>query len=189
MHEIEIHRQGISDDEDESSDVDELAYFTPSRSTYPERSSSNSRRPDARRHGTNTSQRGAAAATPTTTHRLELRRPDSLLEVISQLWQKEGAWGVWKGANATFVYSVLLKTIESWTRSLLAALLNAPDPGLLPRVGVGGVNVADSSSPLTSLGIVVAAAGIAGVLLVPLDIIRTRYAFSVYPQWFFWIYD
>ncbi len=87
-------------------------------------------------------------------------------------------WGVWKGANATFVYSVLLKTIESWTRSLLAALLNAPDPSLLPRVGVGGVNVADSPSPLTSLGIAVAAAGIAGVLLVPLDIIRTRYAFS-----------
>ena len=84
---------------------------------------------------------------------------------------------MWKGANATFVYSVLLKAIDSWTRSLLAAIFNVPDPGLLPRVGVAGLNVADSSQPLTSLGIAVAAAGIAGLFLSPLDIIRTRYFF------------
>ena len=84
---------------------------------------------------------------------------------------------MWKGANATFVYSVLLKAIESWTRSLLAAIFNVPDPGLLPRVGVAGLNVADSSQPLTSLGIAVAAAGIAGLFLSPLDVIRTRYLF------------
>lgn len=160
--------------EEDESETDELAYFTPSRTTYPERSRSR-----ASRHAREPSRNGIPASPPAAAHRLELRRPDSLLEVIAQLWQKEGAWGVWKGANASFIYSVLLRTIESWTRSLLAALLNAPDPGLLPRVGVGGVNVADSSQPLTSLGIAVAAAGIAGILLVPLDIIRTRYVVSL----------
>ncbi len=80
------------------------------------------------------------------------------------------------------MYSVLLKTIESWTRSLLAAVLNAPDPGLLPRVGVGvSSSVADSPQPWMSFGIAVAAAGIAGVVLAPLDIIRTRYAHLCIP--------
>ncbi|KAF2455552.1 hypothetical protein BDY21DRAFT_386902 [Lineolata rhizophorae] len=124
---------------------------------------------------------------PYQTHRykLALRRPDSLLEILAQLWSKESAWGVWKGTNVSFVLNVLQRTVESWTRSLLAALLNLPDPGslsgsagssrsggaLLPG---GSLDVADSPSPWVSVGVVVAAAGIAGLVLAPLDIIRTR---------------
>lgn len=81
---------------------------------------------------------------------------------------------MWKGTNATFIYSVLLKTVESWTRSLLSVLLNVPDPGLLAGSGVGGLDIVDSPYPLASLGVAVAAAGIAGVLLAPLDIVRTK---------------
>ncbi len=81
---------------------------------------------------------------------------------------------MWKGANTTFIYSVLLKTIESWTRSLLSVLLNVPDPGTLAGSGVGGLDIVDSPYPLASLGVAVAAAGVAGVLLAPLDIIRTK---------------
>lgn len=88
---------------------------------------------------------------------------------------------MWKATNATFIYNVLVKAVESWTRSLLCALLNLPDPSALANgpselvaAAMGGLDVADSPSPLASLGIAVAAAGIAGVLLSPLDIVRTR---------------
>lgn len=63
---------------------------------------------------------------------------------------------------------------------MLAALLNLPDPGLLSEAGggVGGLDILDSPAPFASLGIVVAAAGVAGLLLAPLDIVRTRYVSS-----------
>ena len=99
--------------------------------------------------------------------------------MLSQLWAKESAWGVWKGTNATFMYNVLLKTIETWTRSLLSALLNLPDPTLISSstvpASLGNVNIIDSPRPLATLGIAIAAAGIAGVILAPLDLVRTRY--------------
>jgi len=99
------------------------------------------------------------------------------MEVLSQSWQRDSAWGVWKGANATFVYNVLAKTIESWTRSLLSAVLNLPDPGLLgpSGTGVGGIDIVDSPNPLLSLAVAVGASGLAGFLLAPLDIVRTRH--------------
>jgi fusion and transport protein UGO1 len=105
-----------------------------------------------------------------------LKRPDSLLEVISQLWQKESAWGVWKGTNCTFIYNFLLKTTEGWFRSAISALLNLPDPGLVGSAasGIGGLDILDSPSPLTSLGVAVAATAIAATLLAPLDMVRTR---------------
>lgn len=98
------------------------------------------------------------------------------MEVIAQLWQKESAWGVWKATNCTFIYNFLLKTTEGWFRSLIAAVLNVPDPGLIgtAATSIGGLDILDSPSPLTSLGVAVAATAIAATLLAPLDIIRTR---------------
>jgi mitochondrial fusion and transport protein UGO1 len=105
-----------------------------------------------------------------------LKRPDSLLEVIAQLWQKESAWGVWKGTNVTFIYNFLLKTTESWFRSAISALLNIPDAGLMGSAasGIGGLDIIDSPSPLLSLGVAVAATAIAATILAPLDLVRTR---------------
>ncbi|KAF2705796.1 mitochondrial carrier [Pleomassaria siparia CBS 279.74] len=115
-------------------------------------------------------------APPPALRSLELRKSDSLFEVIAQLWQKESAWGVWKGTNVTFVYNFLLKTTESWTRSLLSALLNVPDAGLMGTAasGIGGLDIIDSSSPLLSLAVAVTATAIAAFALAPLDIVRTR---------------
>ncbi|KAI9771058.1 MAG: mitochondrial fusion and transport protein ugo1 [Geoglossum umbratile] len=163
-------------DSDESDPDEPSSYFTPS---VPVSSSSHSP-PSHTSHRYHTPSRGTSTAPPTTippkSSKITLHRQHSLLEVISQLWQKEGAMGVWKGTNTSFIYSVLHKTIECWTRSLLAALLSIPDPGLLPSgvLGSGVLDIADSPSPWASLGIAVAAAGIAGVLLTPLDIVRTR---------------
>ncbi|KAJ9639986.1 hypothetical protein H2199_006219 [Coniosporium tulheliwenetii] len=165
---------------DSASDSEMPSYFTPAapasklassyRRTSPH-SPSGRRRPTSRSASSTPT---PSSSSPSSSYKLDLRRSNSLLEVLSQLWSKEGAWGVWKGTNATFVYNVLFKTIESWTRSLLAALLNVSDPGLLAGntsgFGAGGLDVIDSASPLASLGCAVAAAGIAGCVLAPLDI-------------------
>jgi fusion and transport protein UGO1 len=109
---------------------------------------------------------------------LALSHPDSVLEVISQIWGKEGVFGVWKGTNSTFVYGVLLRTIETWLRSCFSALLDLPDPGLFqPGIrlqGVGSPGILDSPNPAMSVAVVVLAAGMAGYVLSPIDMVRTR---------------
>ncbi|KAH7318422.1 putative mitochondrial fusion protein [Stachybotrys elegans] len=103
---------------------------------------------------------------------LTLRRPDSLLEVIGQLWQREGAWGVWKGSNATFLYTILQSLFENWSRSFLSAIFNVPDLGVkddLERL----VDIA-SPYPWASLLVAGVAAVATGVILAPLDLVRTR---------------
>ncbi|KAI3396974.1 hypothetical protein diail_11374 [Diaporthe ilicicola] len=105
-------------------------------------------------------------------HILNISRPDSITEVLSQLWQKEGAWGTWKGTNATFVYTVLQSLLENWSRSLLSALFDVPDLGLktdLDRL----VDIA-SPYPWASLGVAAAAAVVTSLFLSPLDLVRTR---------------
>ncbi|KAF2743174.1 mitochondrial carrier [Sporormia fimetaria CBS 119925] len=167
----------------DESDEDSPGYFTSTAPRLPEPFSpsgvSSSGSPDRRRRHRAPSRSNASTPTqapPAAPRKLELRKPDALLEVISQLWQKEAAWGVWKGTNVTFVYNFLMKTTESWTRSLLSALLNVPDPGLIGSTasGIGGLDLIDSHSPLLSLAVAVTATAIAAIALAPLDLVRTR---------------
>ncbi|KAL2163012.1 hypothetical protein VTH06DRAFT_6848 [Thermothelomyces fergusii] len=109
---------------------------------------------------------------PCSPTQLVIRTPDSVLEVIAQLWHKEGAWGVWKGTNATFLYSVLQPLLENWSRSLLSALFNVPDLGVkqdMDRL----VDIA-SPYPWASLCVAATAAVVTGLILSPLDLVRTR---------------
>ncbi|EUC42445.1 hypothetical protein COCMIDRAFT_103483 [Bipolaris oryzae ATCC 44560] len=168
---------------DEESDEDSPGYFTttaprvnPTSPYSPNDSPSRSPRRRHRRLDSRSPSRTPTQPPPSSLRKLELKRADSLLEVIGQLWQKESAWGVWKGTNCTFIYNFLLKTTEGWFRSLISALLNIPDPGLVGAAGsgIGGLDVLDSPNPLTSLGVAVAATAIAATLLAPLDLVRTR---------------
>lgn len=93
--------------------------------------------------------------------------------MIGQEWTKEGAWGVWKGSNTTFVYSFLLKTLESWSRGVLSALFNVPDPGMAGGLGPA-TDLVDTLYPWSSFGVAVAAAVAAGLILAPLDLVRTK---------------
>mgnify|MGYP000875857411 CR=1 FL=1 len=168
---------------DDESDPDEPSYFTP---TKPTRAAAESDRSRSRRPRTPPS-RPSREQSPAP-HVLQLRRPDSVMEALSQLWQQAGAAAMWKATNATFIYNVLFKAIEGWTRNLLSALFDLPDPSSLASVpaevvagAMGGLDLADSPSPLASLGIAVAASAIAGLLLAPLDLVRTRYAFLTCP--------
>ncbi|KIW07094.1 uncharacterized protein PV09_01977 [Verruconis gallopava] len=171
--------QGYFDSEEDESDSDLPSYFTPT-APYETPSSPSSRRrrkpPSRSLSATPTpSTHSNAASSSSRLYTLELRRNDSIMEVISQLWSKEGAWGIWKGTNSTFVYNVLLRTIETWTRSFLSAMLDLPDATLLAMGSPAGtISILDSPNPVASIAVAVGAAGVAGLLLSPIDIVRTR---------------
>lgn len=154
---------------DSESDPDEPAYFTSNVPITPTPSNNRSQR----HRQTSPLQSPRVQAKPAApAHQLLLRAPDSVLEVISQVWQKEGAWGVWKGSNATFLYTVLSSLLENWSRSLLSALFNVPDLGVkddLDRL----IDIA-SPYPWASLFVAAAAAVTTGLILSPLDLVRTR---------------
>ncbi|KAL9027589.1 MAG: hypothetical protein Q9196_003912 [Gyalolechia fulgens] len=112
-------------------------------------------------------------------HTLDLKSPSSLTAALSILWQTEGAWGVWKGTNSTYFHSILLSTLTSFARSFLAAIFAIPDPSLSfqlsPSAGsAGGLDILSSPNPIFSLAVAVSAASVAGILLSPLDIARTK---------------
>ncbi|TDZ30179.1 Mitochondrial fusion and transport protein ugo1 [Colletotrichum spinosum] len=154
-------------DAESDSEIDEPAYFTSNVPTTP---SPVSRRES--RHRQQSPPRTPAAKRPVLPHQLAIQRSDSLMEVIGQLWQKEGAWGVWKGSNATFLYSVLSSLLENWSRSALCALFNVPDLGVKEDID----RLVDIASPYpwASLCIAAAAAVATGLILAPLDLVRTR---------------
>ncbi|EFX00327.1 mitochondrial fusion protein [Grosmannia clavigera kw1407] len=151
------------------SDLDEPNYFAPnvpnpSSTLYP-----------AQRQRSSPSLPPSQVANPTVplpSYRLELQKANSIVEVISQLWQKEAAWGVWKGTNASFLYTVVQSLLENWSRSLLSALFNVPDLGLKDDVD----RLIDIASPYpwASLFVAAAAAVTTGLVLSPLDLVRTR---------------
>ncbi|TGJ87021.1 hypothetical protein E0Z10_g1725 [Xylaria hypoxylon] len=167
---ITTPRSSIYDEYPHSdSDPDEPAYFS-SSAPYTPTPSARSRR----RRGSSPPLESPKTITKAVlpSHQITLRRPDSLLDVISQIWSKESAWGVWKGTNATFLYSILQSLLENWGRSLLSALLNVPDLGVKDDVD-RLVHIA-SPYPWASLCVAAAAAVTTGLILAPLDLIRTR---------------
>ncbi|KAH7152172.1 mitochondrial carrier domain-containing protein [Dactylonectria estremocensis] len=150
--------------QESDSDGDEPAYFTSNVPSTP--TPSQPRRQNGRRSP-------SPVKKPVVPENyLTLRRPDSVLEVIGQLWGKEGAWGVWKGSNATFLYTVLQSLLENWSRSFLSAIFNVPDLGVKEDID----RLIDIASPYpwTSLFVAAAAAVVTGVALSPLDLVRTR---------------
>ncbi|KAI1848587.1 hypothetical protein JX265_011559 [Neoarthrinium moseri] len=155
----------------ESDSDDEPSYFTssaPYQTPTPSARSHRHRAPSP----TEPEPDKPAAAPDLLPHQLQLRRPDSIFEVMAQLWSKESAWGVWKGSNATFLYTVLQSLLENWSRSLLSALLNVPDLGVKDDVD----RLVDIASPYpwASLCVAAAAAVSTGLILAPLDMVRTR---------------
>ncbi|KAL9060974.1 MAG: hypothetical protein Q9162_000418 [Coniocarpon cinnabarinum] len=160
----------------DSSDSDNPSYFTSTHPSQPTYHQSSARRRHRSRHRSSLSVSSPNAQQPKhPPHRISLKKPDSLTEVLSQLYANEGAWGIWKGTNATFLYSLLHRTLESFARSTLAAILNLPDPAPASSLATpSSLDIIDSPSPLFSLSITIAAAALSGALLAPLDIVRTR---------------
>ena len=123
---------------------------------------------------------------PEAEYKLMLKRGDSVMHAISVLYETSGAVGLWRATNCTFLYSILLRTTDSFLRSLLLALFGLPDlvgpenggmtPGIASSAGAGisGLDLTDSPSPIASLVVVGLASCLSGLLLSPLDLVRTR---------------
>jgi mitochondrial fusion and transport protein UGO1 len=64
--------------------------------------------------------------------------------------------------------------MERWSRGLLSALLNVPDEGLTAGASAAA-ELVDSPYPWASLGVAIGAAVTAGLILAPLDLVRTKF--------------
>ncbi|KAK5113435.1 hypothetical protein LTR85_010863 [Meristemomyces frigidus] len=155
--------------------------------------SSRSRSPRKRRR---TPPSEELSPTPTPRHRrehdpeqgyhLNLKRPDSVTHVMSAIYNTSGAVGLWRGTNCTFLYNVLLRTTDTFIRSLLLAILGLPEiigPGpsglgsalhVTGSMGLSGLDLSDSPNAMSSLVVVGLSSCLAGLLLSPLDLVRTR---------------
>lgn len=119
-------------------------------------------------------------------YKITLKKPDSITNAIAEVNRTSGAIGLWRATNCAFLYSVLLRVTDSFVRSLLLALFGLPDvigpeqgglaPGLMSGHGTGtsGIDLTDSPNPLATLVVVSVASCVAGILLAPLDLVRTR---------------
>lgn len=166
------------------SDYESPSYFTASAPLQhtPSRQSRPRRRKDSPGFDS-TSEIGSLSAASTnprpSPHTLDLKSSSSLTAVLSTLWQTEGAWGTWKGTNSTYIHTICLSTLTSFARSFFATVFAISDPGLSfqinpPSGSAGGLDILSSPAPLASLAVAVSAASIAGILLAPLDIARTK---------------
>lgn len=123
---------------------------------------------------------------PEAEYKLLMKRGDSVMHAISVLYETSGAVGLWRATNCTFLYSILLRTTDSFLRSMLLALFGLPDlsgnenggltPGITSSAGAGttGLDLTDSPSPIASLVVIGLASCLSGLLLSPLDLVRTR---------------
>lgn len=95
-------------------------------------------------------------------------KPMSLntIDMMSSVLSFEGGRGLWRATNATFMINVLNSTIEAWFTGFLSPFFQIPDPFF--------VDVTHSPEPLTTLLISVFATVFAGLILAPLDLIRTK---------------
>ncbi|KAI9740403.1 MAG: mitochondrial fusion and transport protein ugo1 [Cirrosporium novae-zelandiae] len=167
-------------EEDEDSDS-EISYFTSaatplnqSLSTPAPRSSKRRRRPISRHDSTAPI---PPPSGPVRIYKLQLRDPTSILSVLSQLWHHEGGSGLWKATNSTFIYNVLLRTLETFTRGLLSTMLNIPIPlpqTLTPASPNFTTNILSSPTPIPTLLLTLSTTTLTHLLLSPMDLIRTR---------------
>lgn len=92
------------------------------------------------------------------------------MEVISRLWTTSGPTSVWKATNATFMYSLLLPTLNTFLRSLLSAIIGLPEIGDASSLTEDILTV---SSPSATLIITFIASALSSIILAPLDTART----------------
>jgi mitochondrial fusion and transport protein UGO1 len=150
------HRDNNDEDDD---DDDDSNYFTSATPSTP-------RKPRQHR----ITDRSGYISSTSPKHRLPIKNPSSLTDVLSQLWSTSGLTSMWKATNATFIYSLLLPTLNTFIRSLLSALLGLPDDGTTSSVAM---DILTAASPSTTLILTLISSALSAVILAPIDTART----------------
>lgn len=103
-------------------------------------------------------------------HALAIKNPSSLLDVLSQLWATSGPTSLWKASNATFIYSLLLPTLNTFIRSLLSAIVGLPEEEIASSMTA---DILASTSPIATLVLSFISSSISALILSPIDTART----------------
>ncbi|KAL4915615.1 mitochondrial carrier domain-containing protein [Aspergillus aurantiobrunneus] len=157
------------DGEEDLSSDDESSYFT---SAAPTASSPSTRRTPKPRHRITdrSGYIGSPSSKSASQHALALKNPSSLMEVLSQLWTTSGPTSPWKATNATFIYSLLLPTLNTFIRSLLSAIVGLPEDDITPSMAS---DILTSTSPIATLVLSFISSSLSAILLSPIDTART----------------
>ncbi|KAJ5196847.1 hypothetical protein N7449_007326 [Penicillium cf. viridicatum] len=160
--------EGRSYDSDSESSDDETSYFTSATPPTPTPSTPRSRK--SRHHITDRSGyiRPESAAQPK--HALAIKNSNSLTEVLSQLWSSSGPTSLWKSSNTTFIYSLLLPTLNTFIRSLLTAIVGLPEEDISTSMTA---DILTASSPLATLVLSFISSSLSALILAPIDTART----------------
>lgn len=151
----------------ESSD-DESTYFTSAAPSTPTPTTPRSRR--GRHHITDRSGYIRADDASSSKYALAIKNPSSLMDVLSQLWTTSGPSSPWKASNATFIYSLLLPTLNTFIRSLLSAIVGLPEEDISSSMAA---DILTASSPLVTLLLSFISSSVSALVLSPIDTART----------------
>ncbi|GJP93333.1 mitochondrial fusion protein [Aspergillus niger] len=163
-----LDSQVDSYDEDESlSSDDESSYFTSAAPAVPTPSTPRSRKP--RRHITDRSGY-IPPQSSSSRYALAIKNPSSLMEVLGQLWTTSGPSSPWKATNATFIYSLLLPTLNTFIRSLLSAIVGLPEEDVTSYLTA---DILTSTAPVATLILSFISSSLSAMLLSPIDTART----------------
>lgn len=88
------------------------------------------------------------------------------VDIMAAIVAKDGPFALFRGINALFIHYTLSHTIEAWITGFALPFLNIPDPFFL--------DLTHSTEPLKSLCLSVLACVLAGLILMPLDLIKVR---------------
>ncbi|KAE8145955.1 hypothetical protein BDV25DRAFT_163497 [Aspergillus avenaceus] len=158
--------EGEDEELDPLSSDDESSFFT---SAAPAASPSNPRSRKPRRQITDRSGY-IPSSTPSSRYALKLKNPTSLMEVLSQLWSTSGPTSPWKATNTTFIYSLLLPTLNTFIRSLLSAIVGLPEEDISSSMTA---DILTSTSPIATLILSFISTSLSALILSPIDTART----------------
>jgi fusion and transport protein UGO1 len=92
------------------------------------------------------------------------------MDVLSQIWTTSGPSSPWKASNATFIYSLLLPTLNTFIRSLLSAIVGLPEADISSSMTA---DILTASSPLITLLLSFISSSVTALVLSPIDTART----------------
>ncbi|KAF3479475.1 mitochondrial fusion and transport protein Ugo1 [Arthroderma uncinatum] len=162
---LERHRMEHYEEEVSYGSDDENNYFT-SSATAPPPSSRNYERSSQRI----TERGGYIPQGVQPKYMLKIKDSSSMLDVLSQLWATSGPTSIWKASNTTFIYSILLPTLNTFVRSLLSAILGYPEDSFS---SFPAGDIITSSAPGTALVLSCLSSALSAIILSPIDTART----------------